>query len=78
MYLRDETLICNFFSFTLLTNIKKNLFFLIGPVSRAARWQLKAPGPPGLQVESYLLQQDLAAGAKKRFDSSAHPMVLRC
>jgi len=36
-------------------------------VSRAARWQLKAsgsPGPPGLQVESYLLQQDLAAGAK--------------
>jgi len=33
-------------------------------VSRAARWQLKASGPPGLQVESYLLQQDLAAGAK--------------
>ena len=48
-------------------------------MSRAARWQLKAlraPGP-GLQVESYLLQQDLAAGAKKRFDNSAHPMVLR-
>jgi len=34
-------------------------------VSRAAQWQLKAPGP-GLQVESYLLQQDLAAGAKKK------------
>ena len=51
----------------LINLIKKNLFFLIGPVSRAARWQLKAlraPGPPGLQVESYLLQQDLAAGAK--------------
>jgi len=47
-------------------------------VSRAAQLQLKASGPPGLQVESYLLQQDLAAGAKKRFDSSAHPMVLRC
>jgi len=38
-------------------------------VSRAARWQLKASGPLGLQVESYLLRQDLAAGAKKRFDS---------
>tara|TARA_R110000823_G_scaffold241586_1_gene366247 strand:- start:238 stop:399 length:162 start_codon:yes stop_codon:yes gene_type:complete len=42
---------------------KKNNF-LISPVSRAARWQLEASEPPGLQVESYLLQQDLAAGAK--------------
>jgi len=36
-------------------------------VSRAAQWQLKAlraPGFPGYPVESYLLQQDLAAGAK--------------
>jgi len=48
----------------LINLIKKILIFLIGPVSRAARWQLKASRPPGLQVESYLLQQDLAAGAK--------------
>ena len=61
----------------LINLIKKILIFLIGPVSRAARWQLKASGPPGLQVESYLLQQDLAAGAKKRFDSSAPPMLIR-
>jgi len=33
-------------------------------VSRAARWQLKALRAPGLQVESYLLQQDLTAVAK--------------
>jgi len=52
------------FSLYLCISIFKNYFFLIGPVSRAARWQLKASGPPGLQVESYLLQQDLAAGAK--------------
>ena len=43
------------------------------PWTVAARWQLKAPG---LQVESYLLQQDLAARAKKRFDSSAPPMLI--
>ncbi len=57
-------IVCEDFSFSYLPLYINKKIFLIGPVSRAARWQLKAPGPPGLQVESYLLQQDLAAGAK--------------
>ena len=60
-------IVCEDFSFSYLPLYINKNNFLIGPVSRAARWQLKAlraPGPTGLQVESYLLQQDLAAGAK--------------
>lgn len=49
------------------------------PWTVAARWQLKvlrSPGP-GFQVEPYLLQQDLAAEAKIKVDSSARPMLIR-
>ena len=57
-------IVCEDFSFSYLPLYINKKYFLIGPVSRAARWQLKASGPPGHPVESYLLQQDLAAGAK--------------
>ena len=55
IYMRVSlTIYMAFFVIVYINIFLKKLFFSIGPVSRAARWQLKAlraPGP-GLQVES--------------------------
>ena len=55
LYMRVKfEIACEDFSFSYLPLYINKKYFLIGPVSRAARWQLKALRPPGLQVESYL------------------------